>query len=83
MVTNHEVLKDLKDIFAQCLEGKRFCSLCMGGLWPASLCESRGKAYSAQVSTKPASVAFPRDSHKDAAPRSGAPIQRGQKHLTL
>jgi len=44
--TNHEDLKDLKEILAGCIEGKRFCLLCMGAALrgAASLRESRGKA---------------------------------------
>jgi hypothetical protein len=53
----------------------------MGGLRPASLGESSGKAYNAQALGKPAGVAFPHDSRKDAAPRSAAPMQRRQKRL--
>jgi hypothetical protein len=44
--TNHEDLKGLKEIFAGCIAGKRFCLLCMGAALrgAASLRESRGKA---------------------------------------
>jgi hypothetical protein len=44
--TNHEDLKDLKEIFAGCMAGKCFCLLCMGAALrgAASLRESRGKA---------------------------------------
>ena len=45
---NHE---DLKDIFAGCIEGKRFGLLCMGAALrgAASLRESRGKATPASL----------------------------------